>query len=64
VVQIPEELVEAVHRRQELVQVAEVVLPELSRGVALRLEGRGERARLRRNADIGTGLSDRRESRP
>ena len=37
VVEVAEELVEAVHRRQELVAVAEVVLAELARGVSLRL---------------------------
>ena len=34
VVEVAEELVEAVHRRQELVEVAEVVLAELAGGVA------------------------------
>ena len=40
VVQVAEELVEAVHRRQVLVAVAEVVLAELAGGVALRLQRR------------------------
>ena len=35
-VEIAEELVEAVHRRQELVLVAEMVLAELPGGIALR----------------------------
>jgi hypothetical protein len=38
VIEISEEHVEAVHRRQELVAIAEVVLAELTRGVALWLE--------------------------
>jgi hypothetical protein len=38
VVEVAVELVEAVHGRQEPVEVAEVVLAELARGVAVRLE--------------------------
>jgi len=38
VIQVAEELVEAVHRGQVLVAVAEVVLSELASGVALRFE--------------------------
>ena len=38
VIEIAEELVEAVDRRQKLVAVAEVVLAELAGGVAERLE--------------------------
>ena len=45
---IAEEFVEAMHRRQILVQVAEMVLAELARGIALRLERGGERAGLGR----------------
>lgn len=41
-VQIAEELVEAVDRWQELVQVAQVILAELPRGVAVRLEHLGD----------------------
>ena len=61
VIQVSEELVEAMHGRQKLVQVAEVVLAELPGGVALRLEGGGERAGLRRDADIRSGLADGRQ---
>ena len=57
VVQVAEELVEAVHRRQVLVQVAEVVLAELPGGVALRLQRGGQRAGLVRQADIGARLA-------
>ena len=42
VIEVAEERVEAVHRRQELVAVAEMVLAELSGRVALRLEQIGD----------------------
>ena len=42
VIEVAEELVEAVHGRQELVAVAEVVLAELAGGVAERLEQLGD----------------------
>ena len=49
VVEVAEELVEAVHRRQVLVAVAEMVLAELAGGVAERLEQLGDgRVRLLR----------------
>jgi hypothetical protein len=41
VVEVPEELVEAVHRRQELIAIAQVVLAEVAGGVAQRLESLG-----------------------
>ncbi len=47
VVQVPEELVEAVHGREVLVAVAEVVLPELARRVAVVLQELGDRRVLR-----------------
>ncbi len=62
-IQIAEEFVEAVDRRQILVQVAEVVLAELAGGVALCFERGGERAGFFRDADIGTGLADGGEAR-
>ena len=37
VVQVSEELIEAMHRREKFVQVTEVVLAELAGGIALRL---------------------------
>ena len=40
-IEVAEELVEAVHGRQELVAIAEMVLAELSGRVALRLEQLG-----------------------
>jgi hypothetical protein len=43
VVEVAEELVEPVDRRQVLVEVSEVVLAELAGGIAERLEQLGER---------------------
>ena len=63
VIQIAEEFIEAVQRRQVLVQVAEMVLAELSGGIALRLERGGNRASLGRHADVGAGLADGRQAR-
>ena len=60
VVEIAVELVEAVHGRQELVAVAEMVLAELAGGIAERLEQLGDRRvfllqpeRGARQADLG-----------
>jgi hypothetical protein len=47
VIQVAEEFIEPVNRREELVAVAEVVLAELSRGVALCLHRRRNRWVLR-----------------
>ena len=58
VIEIAEELVEAVDGRQVLVQVAEVVLAELAGGVAHRLQARWRWWALRGQADIGAGLAD------
>ena len=58
VVEVAEELVEAVDRRQELVAVAEVVLAELAGGVALRLEQFGERRVLLGQPFLGAGQAD------
>ena len=46
VIQVAEELVEAVDGRQELVEVAEVVLAELPGGIAHGLQRRRDRHRL------------------
>ena len=62
VVQISEELIEAVHGREILVQVTEVVLAELPGGIALCLQGGGERHGLRRYADVGPSLTYGRQS--
>ena len=57
VVQVAEELIEAMDRRQELVEVAQVVLAELPGGVTHRLECGGDGHRLCRDADRRTGLA-------
>jgi hypothetical protein len=62
VVEVPEELVESVHRRQMLVLVAEVVLAELSGGVALRLQQTGDRRVLRTHPDRRAGDPDLRQA--
>ena len=58
VVEHAEELVEAVHRRHVLVQVAEVVLTELRRGVALLLEQRRDRRILGAQTQVDAGQAD------
>ena len=58
VVEVAEELVEAVHRRQVLVAVAEVVLAELAGDVALRLEQVGDGRRPVGNAVRRTRHAD------
>ena len=61
-IEVTEELVEAVHRRQILVQVAKMVLAELPGRIAVRLQHGGERHGLIRQADVGSGLADSRQS--
>ncbi len=63
VIQVTEKLVEAMHGRKVAVQVAEMVLAELGGGVSHRLQSRGDRRGLVRNADRGAGLADRRQAR-
>ena len=58
VVEVAEELVEAVDGRQVLVQVAEVVLAELAGGIAVRLEQLGDRHVLGLQADVRTRHPD------
>ena len=58
VVQIPEELVEPVRGRQELVQVAEVILAELAGRIAQRFEQLGDRRILLLQADVDAGHPD------
>ena len=58
VIQVAEELVEAVHGGQMLVAVAEVVLAELAGGVALRLQCGGDGRVLRLQAEFGAGHAD------
>ena len=55
VVEVAEELVEAVHGRQELVLVAEMVLAELAGRVAERLEQLGDGRVFRLQPDVGAG---------
>ena len=57
VIQVAEELVEAVNGWQKLVEVAKVILAELARGIAHRLERRGDRRRLRRQSDVRARLA-------
>ena len=64
VIEIAEPLVEPVHRRQELVAVAEVVLAELAGRVALRLEDLGQRRIFLLDASRRAGNPDRRHSGP
>ena len=59
VVEIAEELVEAVHRRQVLVPVAEVVFAELASGISERLKQVGDAGIFGPHAQRGT-----REARP
>jgi hypothetical protein len=58
VVEVAEELVEAVHRGQELVAVAEVVLAELAGRVAEVLEGRRDGRVLGPEAAVHPGEAD------
>ena len=62
VVEIAEELVEAVDRRQELVAVAEMVLAELAGRVALRLEQFGEVGSSARQPFLGARQADLQEA--
>ena len=58
VIQVAEELVEAVDGGQELIQIAEMILAELAGGVALRFERGGNRAGLGRHSGLGARLAD------
>ena len=58
VIEVAEELIEAVHRRQELVAVAEMVLAELAGGVAERLQRLGDGDVLRLQAERGARQAD------
>ena len=64
VIEIAEELVEAVHRRQEFVAVAEMVLAELAGRIALRLEQVGDRRILLRQPLFRGWQPDLQESGP
>src|SRR5262245_63283451 len=56
--EIAKALIESVHRRDELVAVSEVVLAELSAGVAKRLQHVGDRRVFRLQSEIGAGKTD------
>ncbi len=58
VIEIAEEFVEAVHGRQELVAVAEVVLAELAADVALRFEQFGDGRIFGLQAEFRSGQAD------
>jgi hypothetical protein len=58
VVEVAEELVEAVRRRQVLIAVAQVVLPELAGRIAERLQELGDRRVLGRDPDLRTRYAD------
>ena len=62
VVEIAEPFVEAVHGRQELVAIAQVVLAELAGGVALRLQDFGQRRIGLLDAARRAGNADRRHA--
>ena len=55
---LTEKLLEAVVGRQVLVQIAQVVLPELARAQARGAHRRGQGAVLAREADLGAGHAD------
>ena len=57
-VEVAEELVEAVHGRQKFVLVAEVVLAELAGGVAERLETSATLGSSARKPDVGARQTD------
>ena len=58
VIEVAEELVEAVDRGQKLVPVAQVILAELPGGITHCLESCGDRRRFGRHADLSAGLTD------
>ena len=58
VIEVAEELVEAVNGRQKLVAVAQMVLAELAGGVALRLQHFGDRRVFRLQPDGSAGHPD------
>jgi hypothetical protein len=55
VVEVAEELIETVRRRQVLVAIAEVIFPDLSRRLAVVLQQLGDRRVLGLQSDGGPG---------
>ena len=64
VIEVAEELIEAVRGRQHVISVAKMVLSELPRCIALRLEQRGERRVFLAHALGGAGKTYLRQARP
>jgi hypothetical protein len=62
VIEVAPKFVEAVHGRQVLVAIAEMIFAKLPGGVTHRLQGRRDGRRLRRHADRGAGLPNCREA--
>src|SRR5262249_12760415 len=62
VIEIPEELIEAVQRRQELIEVAQMVLAELAGGVTHGFQHGGNSRRGIRHADRRASLTDSSQS--
>src|SRR6185436_14543522 len=64
VIEIAEELVESMRRREELVAVAQMVLAKLSCHVTERLQHVGDRRVFRLQSDIGARQTNLREACP
>src|SRR5512135_2439419 len=62
VIQVAPELIEPVQCRQELIEVAKMVLAELSSGIAQALESRSDGWRLRGHAYCSTRLPNGRKA--
>src|SRR5450755_514735 len=61
-IEIPKELIESMHRRQISVQIAQMVLAELARFIALRLKRGGDGRRFVRHTNRSASLTDGRQS--
>jgi hypothetical protein len=64
VIEVPEELVESVNRRQKLVSIPEVVLAELTDDVTHRLEDRGDRGGFGGESQVSACLTHGGEAGP
>jgi hypothetical protein len=58
VVEIAEELIESVHRREELIPITEMVLAELTADVAEGFQDVSDRRVFRLQAKIGSGQTN------
>src|SRR4051812_47417373 len=58
VIEIPEELIEPMHGRQKLIEIAQVIFTELTGCISLRFERCSNGASLRWYTHLGTGLAD------